>query len=99
MGRENDSFASPRDATVADLRERIIEECANVAEEAIYAGERVRDAMAPESPINGLEHALHGIVVTTARGIAANIRLLKAMPDTRGEANPNSAQAEGTSHE
>ena len=59
-------------------RDAVIEECAKEAESAISAGERVRDRMAPEAPIPGLEHALHSIVTTTTRGIACRIRSLKS---------------------
>lgn len=66
----------------ADVRGDTLEEAARVAEAAIRAGERVRDAMAPASPIDGLENALHQIVVKTAQGIARNIR---ALIPSRGE--------------
>jgi len=84
----------------ADLIERLraqapgwrmaMEAAAMVAERAISAGERVRDAMAPESPVDGLERALHGIVVTTAKGIAANIRALPEPPAEGGMCSPAS---------
>jgi hypothetical protein len=60
-----------------EARRQALEEAAKVAELAIDAGELVRRRLAPESPVVGLDAALHAIVVSTAKGIAANIRALK----------------------